>query len=453
MRIAFVSANREVLPDPVVPLGVTYIMASTPAGHDKKLIDLCWEADPLEAVKRELVAFAPDLVAMGMRNIQNSDYSGTRDNLEYYDRVVAAIRAATPAPLVLGGGGFSVIPRGLMERLRPDYAIAGEAELAWRDLLARLASGERDATGVGGVWWRSDGQVVQNPAQPAFTDLDALPPPDKSQLDARYFTEVGTDSIQTKRGCALRCEYCTYPTIEGRAVRQRDPVRVADEMVAAKAQKPGLRHFFIVDSNFNIPPRHAKAVCRELIARRFDTPWTCYANPLGFDAELADLMARAGCVGMEVGSDSGCDDVLERLKKGFKTDKIRAMRHLCAAAGLKDCHTFILGTQGETLADVRRTLDFLHELSPYAAILMVWTDDYEALDPALAASRRGFRQEVLEVVRAEAKANPRWIVPPLGVNFDPRMFRLLRRRGLTGPLWQHIHLVDRHPRDAARAAG
>lgn len=453
MRIAFVSANREVLPDPVVPLGVTYIMASTPAGHDKKLIDLCWEADPLEAVKRELVAFAPDLVAMGMRNIQNSDYSGTRDNLEYYDRVVAAIRAATPAPLVLGGGGFSVIPRGLMERLRPDYAIAGEAELAWRDLLARLASGERDATGVGGVWWLRYGQVVQNPAQPAFTDLDALPPPDKSQLDARYFTEVGTDSIQTKRGCALRCEYCTYPTIEGRAVRQRDPVRVADEMVAAKAQKPGLRHFFIVDSNFNIPPRHAKAVCRELIARRFDTPWTCYANPLGFDAELADLMARAGCVGMEVGSDSGCDDVLERLKKGFKTDKIRAMRHLCAAAGLKDCHTFILGTQGETLADVRRTLDFLHELSPYAAILMVWTDDYEALDPALAASRRGFRQEVLEVVRAEAKANPRWIVPPLGVNFDPRMFRLLRRRGLTGPLWQHIHLVDRHPRDAARAAG
>ena len=453
MRIAFVSANREVLPDPVVPLGVTYIMASTPAGHDKKLIDLCWEADPLEAVKRELVAFAPDLVAMGMRNIQNSDYSGTRDNLAYYDRLVAAIREATPAPLVLGGGGFSVIPRGLMERLAPDYAIAGEAELAWRDLLARLASGQRDATGVGGVWWRNHGQVVQNTAQAAFIDLDALPPPDKSQLDARYFTEVGTDSIQTKRGCALRCEYCTYPTIEGRAVRQRDPARVADEMVAAKARQPLLRHFFIVDSNFNIPPRHAKAVCRELIARGFDTPWTCYANPLGFDAELAGLMARAGCVGMEIGSDSGCDHVLERLKKGFKTDKIRAMRELCNAAGLKDCHTFILGTQGETLADVRRSLDFLHELSPYAAILMVWTDDYEALDPVLAASRRGFREEVLEVVRAEARANPRWIVPPLGVNFDPRVFRLLRRRGLSGPLWQHIHLVDRHPRDAARVAG
>ena len=302
------------------------------------------------------------------------------------------------------------------------------------------------------MWWREGTEVVQNPPQAAFIDLDTLPPPDKSQVDRRYFTDVGIDSIQTKRGCALRCEYCTYPTIEGRAVRQRDPAKVADEMVAAKVLHPELTHFFIVDSNFNIPPRHAKAVCRELIARRFDTPWTCYANPNGFDAELAGLMAKAGCVGMEIGSDSGVDEVLLRLKKGFRTDKIMAMHELCTQAGLKDCHTFILGTQGETLADVGRTLDFLHELTPYAAILMAWTDDYEALDPVLAASRRGFRQEVLELVRAQSRQNPRWIVPPLGVNFDPRMFRLLRRRGLTGPLWQHIHLVDRR-RDDTRAAG
>ncbi len=391
MRIAFVAANREVLPDPVVPLGLAYLIGSTPASHVKKLVDLCWEPEPLEAVRRELSAFAPDLVAVGLRNIQNSDYSGTRDNLAWYDRLFAAIRAATPAPVVVGGGGFSVIPKGLMARLRPDFGVAGEAEQAFAELVGRLESGSRDAAGVGGVYWWKEGALAHEPPRPSFLDLDALPAPDRSQIDPRYYREVGIESLQTKRGCALRCEYCTYPTIEGRTVRQRDPARVADEFVAAKALHPELNHVFVVDSSFNIPPRHAKAVCRALIDRGWSVPWTCYANPLGFDRELASLMARTGCAGMEIGSDSGCDEVLDRLKKGFRTDQIRRIHALSAEAGLRDCHTFILGTEGETLDDVRRTLDFLHDVDPFAAILMVWTDDYEALDPALAARRRAFR--------------------------------------------------------------
>jgi radical SAM superfamily enzyme YgiQ (UPF0313 family) len=37
--------------------------------------------------------------------------------------------------LVLGGGGFSVIPRDLMETLGADYGIAGEGERAFARLL------------------------------------------------------------------------------------------------------------------------------------------------------------------------------------------------------------------------------------------------------------------------------------------------------------------------------
>jgi len=48
MRIAFVSPNRERLPDPVVPLGLLYVMANTPAHHERLLIDLCFEKQPLE---------------------------------------------------------------------------------------------------------------------------------------------------------------------------------------------------------------------------------------------------------------------------------------------------------------------------------------------------------------------------------------------------------------------
>ena len=59
----------------------------------------------------------------------------------------------------------------------------------------------------------------QNAPAPDFLDLDLLPLPSRRNLDPRY-GEVGTESIQTKRGCPLQCLYCTYPAIEGRRHRR-----------------------------------------------------------------------------------------------------------------------------------------------------------------------------------------------------------------------------------------
>ena len=69
MRIAFVSGNRELLPDAVTPLGLLYVMESTPERHEKHLVDLCFEQDPIEALRKRLSALQPDLVALSMRNI------------------------------------------------------------------------------------------------------------------------------------------------------------------------------------------------------------------------------------------------------------------------------------------------------------------------------------------------------------------------------------------------
>ena len=73
-------------------------------------------------------------------------------------------------------------------------------------------------------------------------------------------------SIQTKRGCALACTYCTYNRIEGRAYRLRSPAAVADE-IEDFVKSTGIRTVEIVDSTFNVPLDHAKAVLAEIISR------------------------------------------------------------------------------------------------------------------------------------------------------------------------------------------
>jgi radical SAM superfamily enzyme YgiQ (UPF0313 family) len=141
---------------------------------------------------------------------------------------------------------------------------------------------------------------------------------------------------------------------------------------------------------------------------------------------------------MEIGSDSGCDEVLDSLRKGFRTDKILRLARIAKVHGLKDCHSFILGTSRENLDQVERTMNFIEDLDPYAAVLLVWVDDAEIVDSDLARSRQRFRDEIYERVRTRLTNNPRWIVPKLGANFDRDRFARLRRLGLRGPLWQHL---------------
>jgi radical SAM superfamily enzyme YgiQ (UPF0313 family) len=449
MRIAFVSGNREKLPDAVIPLGLLCVAASIPERHSTTVLDLCFEDEPAEALARRIREFQPEVVALGMRNIQSADYSGVHDAVDYYAELIETIRDNTTAPVVMGGSGFSVMPTGLMTRLRPDFGISSEAEQAFPALLEAL-EGHAGLEKVGNLHRFSGGKLVSNPAPRSFLEMDRLRPPDRSWVDPRYYEQFGIESLQTKRGCPLRCDYCTYPTIEGRVGRLRSPAAVVDELQSSIEPLPGVNHFFVVDSVFNLPRSHAKEVCREMIERRTTLPWTCYANPLGFDEELAELMAQAGCAGIEVGSDSGSDRMLTTLRKGFTTRQIRELSHLAGQAGVPDCHTFLLGTPGESFDDVLRTLEFIVDLDPFGAILMAWVDDYEALEPELAKQRRLLRDAVLELLDAHKGDYPWWIIPSLGVNFDPALFELLRSRGCQGPLWQHLRGLAGPPRRRPR---
>ena len=74
------------------------------------------------------------------------------------------------------------------------------------------------------------------------------------------------------------------------------------------------------------------------------------------------------------------------------------------------------------------------DLEPFAAVIMAYLDDYEALDEGYARERRRLREQLLELLGKYHPMFPRWIIPSLGIHFDRRLFQYLRRRGLRGPL-------------------
>lgn len=417
MRVLLVSANREKLPSPVVPLGVLSVAAAVADAHAVEVLDLCFAPEPDAAIADAVAAFQPDVVGLGLRNLHGNAYDDPEPILREYEGVARAIRRATTAPLVLGGAGFSLQPLGLLARLAGDHGVIGEGEGAFRWVVDALAARAPLPRAIDG-------------ARFAPKNLDDLPLPLRARIDPRYFEFDGTDAIQGKRGCAFQCTYCNYPDLEGRKIRARSPAAIADELLE-RSRVPGVTHAFLVDSVFNVPRSHALATCEAIVERGSPLPWVCYGSPVAFDDELVSAMVRAGCVGVELGADGGNEATLRRLKKPFRLADVVETRRLFRAHALPDCLTFVLGAEGETLEEVRETLAFVDALDPDVAAFLVFMEDRESRT----IGRAGNRAAILELLSREAPRRPGWVVPELGVRFGPKLTQAVERRRVRGPAW------------------
>jgi radical SAM superfamily enzyme YgiQ (UPF0313 family) len=452
MRVLLVSANREQFPAPVVPLGVLSVAGAIRDAHEVRVVDMCFEAEPLATLREAVTTFRPDVVGVGLRNLHDNAYGSPAPLVAYYEDLARAARDATGGgasprvPLVLGGSALTLRPHELLLRMGAEHAVVGEGELPFRVLLADLEAGRRpDPIVRSAIVERRLVQIARRrgsapassvPPVPAAV-LDDLPGPARDLVDPRYFDEgaggEGTDGVQTKRGCAFSCAYCDYPDLEGRKVRMRDPEAVADE-IAARANAPGVSAVFLVDSVFNVPRAHAMAVCDALVRRGSPLPWTCYVTPATLDDELVSAMARAGCIGAEIGTDSGTPRVLERLRKPFTLDDVRRVRASFVRHGISDAHTFVLGAEGETPKEAEGTLAFVRELDPDVAVFVVFMEDREEHDDACAVHRPA----LLELLSREAPKQSGWVVPELGIRFGSKVRRIAAARSLRGPAWVHL---------------
>ena len=171
-------------------------------------------------------------------------------------------------------------------------------------------------------------------------------------------------AIETKRGCPMGCIYCVDPLSKGRRVRPRSPEGVADEVTALL--RLGVDHLHLCDSEFNIPPEHARAVCQELLARGLGdrVRWYTYASPAPFTAEDAAIWQKAGCAGVNFGVDSADDSMLKALGRHFTAADIEETAAICHRQGLVFMYDLLLGAPGETRETLGETINMMKRLSP-----------------------------------------------------------------------------------------
>jgi hypothetical protein len=180
---------------------------------------------------------------------------------------------------------------------------------------------------------------------------------------------------------------------------------------------------------------------------------SCYMKPKVSDPSVFRLLKRAGCIAVDFGTDSGSEELLRSLKKGFHVDDIVNASRACRNAGIEFCHSLLFGAPGENLATIQETVELMDMLNPKAVIAMTGIRLYPGAELTALAQDQGYLEPgqsllepcfyfsdmsptrlVTEVVQ-KASGRHNWFFPGhrnWSESISPGLLNLIRSKG---PLW------------------
>ena len=456
MRVLLISVNRERMPYPVFPLGLAYIVrALRKEGHEMEVMDLCFSQEVSADLNDTLHRYRPDLIGISLRNLDNLTYPSSVSYLKEVEEVIGICRRLSSSRLVIGGSGFSLAPKEILQHLDVDFGIVGEGEEIFPQLVRSL---ERDDPIS-----PSPCLLVKEKSFPNLIEgarVSSIRSPDRDLFQTkRYLEEGGMGNIQTKRGCPFSCIYCTYPLLEGKGIRLRETEEVVEEI--RHLAEEGVDYIYFVDDIFNYPPSFAEDLCRKMIQRKIEVKWSAFVSPGFFNEELLKWMKEAGCVGIEFGTDSGSARMLENYGKEFTQEEIIQSSKICSKLMVNHCHYLLFGGPGEDEETIDESFRLMDQLDPTAIIAMLGIRIYPGTEmEKISLSQGVIRQDsnliyphfyispalggrLKEMIQEKALARNHWIVPGLEINITQSLMEQIRRFRVRGPLWELVGRMKR----------
>ena len=299
------------------PLSLAVVAALTPAGADVVILDEGVEEidydEPVDMVGiTAMTAAAPRAYAIGD---------------EFRRRGV---------PVVLGGMHPSAVPEEAL--VHADAVVVGEAEEVWPGLVRDCLEGRMRRL------YRGNGRP----------SLSGLPRPRRDLF--RKGSYLIPNTVQTTRGCPFACSFCAVSKFFGHSYRFR-PVQ---EVVAELEEMSG-QHVVFVDDNIVGNPGYAKELFKAITP--LGIRWFSQGSlNMAEDAELLDLAARSGCMGMFIGFESLTPANLKDIRKGANhVQRYRDAIDRIHSHGIAIEGAFIFGLDHDTRGVFEETIRFAKE--------------------------------------------------------------------------------------------
>jgi radical SAM superfamily enzyme YgiQ (UPF0313 family) len=177
----------------------------------------------------------------------------------------------------------------------------------------------------------------------------------------RLWSDGRWNKLTVAHGCYWKqCAFCDV-SLDYIARYDRAPADVLVDRIEAMVAETGQTGFHFVDEA--APPAALEALAERLLARNvLITWWTNVRFERSFTPELAQLLARSGCVAVSGGLEVASDRLLELMNKGVTVEQVARVTRAFTDAGVM-VHAYLMyGFPTETAQDTIDALERVRQL-------------------------------------------------------------------------------------------
>jgi radical SAM superfamily enzyme YgiQ (UPF0313 family) len=265
--------------------------------------------------------------------------------------------------IVLGGPEITADNAWVLDTPDYDFAVLGEGEQTFADLLLGLLGDDVPPAPVAGLLVPALGPGPRY--HPSRVPERRAPLPDLNVLASPYLAGIldAADEemllLETARGCRYRCRFCYY-------WKSYDAVyQLSDANVRANlrhAADRGAREVFLLDPTLN--QRKDFAALLRLLAEGNPGRRFTYFGELrgeGVTEETAYLLREANFTEVEVGLQSVEPDAMTLMDRKNNLRAFERGVRAMLGQGIRVKADLIVGLPGDTVASVRKGLHYLHD--------------------------------------------------------------------------------------------
>jgi radical SAM superfamily enzyme YgiQ (UPF0313 family) len=279
--------------------------------------------------------------------------------------VSKAIRAAAPeVPIVWGGAFPTNCPQATLNVDYVDYAVRGQGEQTFAELLAAIAPDESASlSGIRGLSWRGNGQIIHNELRPfsAASLAHGLP---YQQLEnplqylSRTYLGQRTAGYQAALGCRFRCTFCGVAAMYRGRMALPSGARLEEDLRLLVRLGADAIQFY--DHNFF--DREVDMVPLLEVMAKVELPWWCFARSdaiVNMSERSWDLVRKSRLRMAYIGAESPSEWLLKDIRKGTHLDQTLEAVDVCRGHGVTPELSFMLAPPQDPEGETEKAFEFI----------------------------------------------------------------------------------------------
>ena len=222
----------------------------------------------------------------------------------------------------------------LTDLTKADLFFVYEAELALKRFI-QIVNKEEPVEGLSQVYFNLPERHLYFPNRliPSPNELNVIPSHDMMDTsELSLYGRIGSFSMLkekgsrvttalSNRGCRARCTFCSVRNFNGMSVRTRSVQSVIDELLMLRNEY-GIDHVMWLDDDFLYDHKRTLLLFNEMIRQQVGVTWDCTNGVIAASCteEIIAAAAESGCIGLNIGMESGSPNILRNIKKPGKVE-------------------------------------------------------------------------------------------------------------------------------------